>query len=132
MSSKTETRLEAFLSEQGEAAWRRAVAEVLPEVHEVDRTATQIWFHFFPLVLLRAFEAAEDPAKLAQELLMQGKWLLRDQIDSSHTFLYGHRFWPEVKRSVVAEAEAGGRERKHLARRDRSRRCGSCGYGKQG
>jgi ferredoxin len=104
MSSKTETRLEAFLSEQDDEMWRRALAEILPEVHEVDRTATQIWFHFFPLALLRAFEESEDPAKLAQELLMQGKWFLRDQIDSSHTFLYGHRFWPEVKQSVVAEA----------------------------
>ncbi|HYH87523.1 MAG TPA: 2Fe-2S iron-sulfur cluster-binding protein [Pyrinomonadaceae bacterium] len=101
-----ETRLEAFLSEQDDETWRRAVAEMLPEVHEVDRMATQIWFHFFPLVLLRAFEAAEDPAKLAQELLMQGKWFLRDQIDSSHTFLYGHRFWSEVKQAVIAEAEA--------------------------
>lgn len=108
MSSKTETRLEAFLSEQDDEAWERAVAEILPAVHEVDRTATQIWFHFFPLALLRAFEVAEDPAKLAQELLMGGKWFLRDQIDSSHTFLYGHRFWPEVKRAVVAEAEADG------------------------
>lgn len=107
MSSKTETRLEAFLNEHDDEAWRRAVAEILPFVHEVDRTATQIWFHFFPLVLLRAFEEAEDPSKLAQELLMQGKWLLRDQIDSSHTFLYGHRVWPEVKGAIVAEAEAG-------------------------
>lgn len=104
MSSKTETRLEAFLNEQDDESWKSALAEILPAVHEVDRTATQIWFHFFPLVLLRAFESAEDPAKLAQELLMQGKWLLRDQIDSSHAFLYGQRFWPEVKRAVEAES----------------------------
>jgi ferredoxin len=108
MSSKTETRLEAFLNEQDDEAWGRALAEILPEVHEIDRTATQIWFHFFPLALLRAFERAEDPARLAQELLMQGKWFLRDQIDTSHTFLYGHRFWPEVKRSIVAEAGDAG------------------------
>ena len=107
MSSKTETRLEAFLNGHDEESWRRALAEILPEVHEVDRTATQIWFHFFPLALLRAFEEAEDPAKLAQELLMQGKWFLRDQIDSSHAFLYSHRFWPEVRRTIVADAEAG-------------------------
>jgi ferredoxin len=32
--------------------------------------------------------------------LIQGKYQLKDQIDSSHTFLYGHRFWAEVKAAV--------------------------------
>jgi ferredoxin len=108
MSSKTRTPFEAFLNEHAEESWRKTVAELLPSVHEVDRTATQIWFYFFPLALLRAFEQAEDPSKLAQELLMQGKWFLKDQVDSSHSFLYGHRFWPEVKRAVVRLAEANG------------------------
>ena len=106
MSSKTP--LELFLNEHDDEAWREAVAELLPSIHEVDRTATQIWFYFFPLALLRAFEQAEDPDALARELLMQGKWLLRDQIDSSHSFLYGHRFWPEVKRAVARAAGATG------------------------
>ena len=106
MSSKTP--LEVFLDGHDDAAWREAVAELSPSIHEVDRTATQIWFYFFPLALLRAFEQAEDPEALARELLMQGKWLLRDQVDSSHAFLYGHRFWPEVKRAVARAAEAEG------------------------
>jgi ferredoxin len=97
--------LEAFLNGHDDAAWREVVAGLLPSIHEVDRTATQIWFHFFPVALLRAFEASEDRAKLAQELLMQGKWYLKDQLDSSHTFLYGYRFWPEVKRVIVRLAE---------------------------
>lgn len=100
------TPLEAFLNEHDEAAWAEAVAGLLPSIHEVDRTATQIWFSFFPLALLRAFERSEDPEKLAAELLMQGKWLLKDQVDSSHTFLYGHRFWPEAKREVSELAGA--------------------------
>ncbi|HJQ31742.1 MAG TPA: 2Fe-2S iron-sulfur cluster-binding protein [Pyrinomonadaceae bacterium] len=107
MSSKRETPLEVFLDRHDDAAWRSALTSLLPSIHEVDRNATQVWFHFFPLALLRAFEAAEDPARLAQELLMQGKWLLKDQSDSSHTFLYGHRFWPETKRAVVRLAEEG-------------------------
>ena len=106
MSSKTETALELFLNEHDDEAWRDALAELSHATHEVDRTATRIWLYFFPLALLRAFEQAEDPAKLAQELLMQGKWFLKDQVDSSHTFLYGHRFWPEVKRAVARAAEA--------------------------
>src|SRR5438270_449206 len=51
-------------------------------------------------------EKAEGRTRLAQELLMQGKWFLKDQVDSSHTFLYGHRFWPEVKRAVTRAAES--------------------------
>src|SRR5206468_3851375 len=66
--------------------------------------ATQIWFAFYPLGLFRAFQAADDPAQLAQRLLLQGKYQLKDQIDSSHTFLYGHRYWPEVKAAVADAA----------------------------
>lgn len=107
MSSKRETPLEVFLNRHDDAAWRETLVTLLPAVHEVDRNAAQVWFHFYPLALLRAFQAAEDPAKLAQELLMQGSWYLKDQLDSSHTFLYGHRFWPEVKRAVGRLAEGG-------------------------
>jgi ferredoxin len=35
---------------------------------------------------------------------MQGKYYLKDQIDSSHTFLYGHRYWPQVKTAVQKHA----------------------------
>jgi ferredoxin len=37
-------------------------------------------------------------------LLLQGKYYLRDQIGQSHTFLYGHRFWPKVKAAVEQHA----------------------------
>ena len=107
MSSKRETPLEVFLDGHDDAAWRETLKTLLPSIHEVDRNATQVWFHFFPLALLRAFEAAEDPARLAQELLMQGRWYLKDQLDSSHAFLYGHRLWPEVKRAVTRLAASG-------------------------
>jgi ferredoxin len=105
MNVKETTPFEAFLAAHDDGAWAATVQELLPSVHEVDRTATQIWFRFFPLALLRAFEQSDDPARLAQELLMQGRWYLKDQPDSSHTFLYGHRFWPEVKRAVMRAAE---------------------------
>jgi len=115
MSVKEKTPFEAFLGAHDDDAWATTVQELLPSIHEVDRTATQIWFRFFPVALLRAFEGAEDPARLAQELLMQGRWYLKDQTDSSHTFLYGHRFWPEVKRAVVRAAESGAKPGASLA-----------------
>jgi ferredoxin len=107
MSSKRETPLEVFLDGHDDDAWRETLTTLLPSIHEVDRNATRIWFHFYPLALLRAFEAAEDPARLAQQLLMQGTWYLKEQTDSSHTFLYGHRLWPDVKRAVTRLAAAG-------------------------
>jgi ferredoxin len=108
MSTETLTNFETFLRGHDEEAWARVVAELLPHVHEVDRNAVQIWFRFFPLALHDLFERAADPARLAQELEIQGNFRLEGQVDSSHTFLYGHRFWPEVKREVVRLAEATG------------------------
>ena len=106
MSAKSQTTFEAFLNRCDAGAWSRAVEELLPFVHEVDRAATRIWFAFYPLRLLEALERAEDPARLARELQLQGKYLLKDQIDSSHWFLYGHRYWPQVRQALLERAES--------------------------
>jgi len=104
MSRNNETVFENFLQGQDEKAWAGALENLLPAIHEVDRNATAIWFAFFPPALARAFEQTDDPDLLAQQLLIQGKHRLTDQVDSSHAFLYGHRYWPEVKQAVVAHA----------------------------
>ena len=98
------TPFETFLNEQDEEAWSAALTTLLRSIHEVDRNATQIWFSFYPLSLFQALEQAEDPQTLAHRLLLQGHFYLKDQIDSSHTFLYGHRYWPEVKQAVQKHA----------------------------
>ena len=100
-----EPLFEAFLNRHDHTAWREIVDSLLPAIHEVDRDATQIWFYFFPLALLRAFQQSEDPERLKRKLSVAGKFLLADQIDSSHDFLYGHRYWPHVK-SAVSELAA--------------------------
>jgi ferredoxin len=102
----TETAFEKFLIEHDEEAWSAALATLLRSIHEVDRNATRIWFAFYPLQLLRALEQAEAREKLAQQLLLQGNYELKNQIDSSHSFLYGHRFWPQVKQAVAQHADA--------------------------
>jgi ferredoxin len=101
MSSQSETLFENFLNHKDEEAWSEALTTLLRSVHEVDKTATQIWFAFYPLSLFRALEDAEDREALARRLLLQGRYSLADEIDSSHHFLYGHRFWPEAKRAVA-------------------------------
>ena len=101
------TAFETYLSGQSEEAWSAALATLLRSIHEVDRNATQIWFAFYPLSLFRALEAAQDREKLVHELLLQGGYELKAQIDTSHHFLYGHRFWPQVKRAVEEYASEG-------------------------
>jgi ferredoxin len=102
----TETPFEKFLSQHEEEAWSATLATLMRSIHEVDRNATQIWFAFYPLPLWRALDESDDGEKLVQRLLLQGNYELKDQIDSSHKFLYGHRFWPQVKKAVEQHADA--------------------------
>jgi ferredoxin len=100
------TPFDSYLRQHDDESWSATLTTLLRSIHEVDRNATQIWFSFYPLSLFQALEQAEDPEKLTQQLLMQGNYYLRDQIDSSHTFLYGHRYWPEVKGTVQKHAQS--------------------------
>ena len=102
----TATPFEAFLNDHDEEAWSATLTTLLRSIHEVDRNATQIWFAFYPLSLFRALQTSDDPETLAARLLLQGKFYLRDQTSTSHTFLYGHRFWPSVKDAVQAYAKS--------------------------
>ena len=101
----TEKSFETFLNQHDEEAWSATLATLLRSIHEVDRNATQIWFAFYPLSLFRALQTSDDRDKLAQQLLLQGDYELRDQVDRSHKFLYGHRFWPQVKKAVEQHAD---------------------------
>ena len=80
--------------------WRTAIDTLFAEIHPIDRNATRIWFTFYPLELFLALAAAEDEAALARKLGLMGKWRLADQVDSSHHFLYAHRYWPQVKGAI--------------------------------
>ena len=100
------TKFEDFLNKFNETDWLKSLDELLPAIHEVDRTATQIWFRFYPLALFNYLQSAEDKEKAVQKFVMQGNYELKNQIDSSHKFLYGHRFWAEVKNAIVERAES--------------------------
>lgn len=89
-----------------EADWLAAVEALLPEIHEVDRNAVQVWFRFYPLGLKRYLDGAEDRDEAAKGLALQGEFDLKNQVDMSHHFLYGHRFWPTVKRKIEKLSES--------------------------
>lgn len=100
---------DAFISaleSQNEAAWLAAVESLLPAIHEVDRNAVQIWFRFYPLDLLNFLESADDVEEAMKGVAMQGNFGLLDKIDTSHRFLYGHRFWPQVKLAVIEHIDS--------------------------
>lgn len=99
------TKFEDFLNKFSENDWLKALNDSLSAIHPVDRNAAQIWFRFYPLSLYRYLQTAEDKAVAVQKFVMQGNYELKDQIDSSHEFLYGHRFWETVKSEIVSRAE---------------------------
>ena len=109
------TSFENSLNHHDEEAWSGTLTTLLRSIHEVVRNATQVWFAFYPLGLFLALQRAKDPEKLAQQLLMQGNYRLRDQIDASHTFLYGHRYWLEVKHETEKYAREFADRRGSLA-----------------
>ncbi|MEO6050958.1 MAG: hypothetical protein ABIP78_06460 [Pyrinomonadaceae bacterium] len=100
----TLSNLETFLSQFGEQDWLDTLATLLPDIHDVDKTAVQIWFRFYPLELHRYVQASEDREEMIRGFALQGDFELKDQIDTSHHFLYGHRHWKVVKAAIEAEA----------------------------
>jgi len=106
---------EEFLEQQSDEAWSEALATLRRSIHEVDRNATQVWFTFYPLPLFVALQDAADRDQLVQQLLLQGDYDLKDQIDTSHRFLYGHRFWPQVKTAIESHADSFAGKRSSLA-----------------
>lgn len=109
------TKFEEVLNNFSEGEWLATVNVLLPEIHEVDRNGTQIWFRFYPLELHRVLEAAENKAELIQKFVLQGDYELKNQIDSSHHFLYGHRYWKEAKEAIERRAETFSGENAELA-----------------
>jgi ferredoxin len=101
-------KLYSILARQTDSDWSKALDRISPSIHPVDRRATRIWFAFFPVKLHRALSGSPDQEETAKQLLLKGKYRLSDQVDSSAEFLYGYRYWPEVKQEVAEYAMAAG------------------------
>ena len=69
------------LSRYAPGDWASAIETLTPEIHPIDLYATRVWFALYPQTSLAG------------------------RIETSHTFLYGHRFWPQVKRAIMAAAK---------------------------
>jgi ferredoxin len=95
-----ESLFKTCLDRHNDAAWAAALDRLMSAIHPVDQRAVRIWFSFFPLKLHRAVVGADNPARTEIDLALRGRYRLADQVDSSHRFLYGHRFWPGVKLEV--------------------------------
>ena len=67
---------QSFLKQHDATAWQRTVEALLPHIHDVDRRATQIWFHFFPLELADAINETADLAQLVLTLRLEGNFRL--------------------------------------------------------
>jgi ferredoxin len=100
------TAFENFLHRHDAPAWEQALTELRNEIHEVDREATEIWLRFYPLSLHELLSGADDAEALARKLLLEGDYRLATQINTSHRFLYAHRFWAQAKRAVQTHAES--------------------------
>jgi ferredoxin len=100
------TSFETNLDKYNEAQWAQVITDLLPDIHEVDRNAVQIWFRFYPLALFEFLQTAEDQAVARHKFAMQGTYDLKDQIDSSHKFFYGHAYWKQVKDAVSARVDS--------------------------
>lgn len=98
--SSTESLFRAYLDRHDDAAWGEALDQLESSIHPVDRRAVRIWFAFFPLSLKRSLSTSVDVNRTIVDLRLAGRFRLEEQVDASHSFLYGHRFWPEVKQDL--------------------------------
>jgi len=115
MSNNSSTNLVTYLAQFEESDWLEALESLLPCIHEVDKNAVQIWFRFYPLGLHRMLASAEDRDDVIRGLALQGDFELKDQIATSHHFLYGHRYWKSVKKKIISENEKFKDEGQSLA-----------------
>lgn len=94
------------IEKYSEGEWLAAVEAFAGDIHEVDRNATRVWFRFYPLDLVRYLESSDDVEATMKGMVLKGDFGLLDKIDTSHKFLYGHRYWPQVKAAVIKRAES--------------------------
>ncbi len=97
---------DSFFVELDDSSWSEALDVLVPLIHPVDQDATRIWFAFWPLHLLRIVQESENLDQMEQRLELRGSFRLEEQLDSSVDFLFGSRYWSEVKEAVRSQARS--------------------------
>jgi ferredoxin len=115
MNENNSTQFEKQLDQFSENQWLETLDQFVPEIHEVDRNATQIWFHFYPLSLYRYLQRAEDLESTLHGFAMQGNYEIKNQIDTSHNFLWANRFWANAKKVIIERAKTFEGDKMDLA-----------------
>jgi ferredoxin len=90
--------------------WAGLLERIAPELHAVDRDGVKIWFEMWPLVLHQLVEGtAERPvdgAEVERFYQLKGQYRLKDLPDTSHRYLYGHRYWGQIKEGLALLADS--------------------------
>ena len=89
-----------------EESWEKTLDALLPLIHPVDQDATRIWFTFRPLRLSHILNQSEGLDRRLLTLEMEGRYWLKEQLDSSLRFLFAFQYWPTVKAAVHSFAES--------------------------
>ena len=97
--------LEEFIAEITQDQWDSLAVQAAPRIHEVDRQATRIWYSFWPLKLTTLLQEGDREAVI-RDYRLRGEFELGEQIDSAISFLYGAKYWPQVKAEIVARSES--------------------------
>lgn len=97
------SRLLEHLEARTQQDWLRALDELEPAIHPVDRTAARIWFAFWPLELKESLSSPEGVEEMARVMDLEGAWKLDEHVDDSIGFLYGARHWRAVKQAVLSQ-----------------------------
>ncbi|MEE8161684.1 MAG: hypothetical protein V3T61_08615, partial [Acidobacteriota bacterium] len=103
MDTDKNTSCDSFHSEE---SWEKTLDALLPLIHPVDQDATRIWFAFWPLRLYHVLNQSEDLDQRVQTLEMEGRYWLKEQLDSSLRFLFAFQYWSPVKAAVRSFAES--------------------------
>ncbi len=115
MTENNTTGFENHLNNFTENQWLETISRLIPEIHDVDQNAVQIWFRFYPLSLYKYLQKAEDKEATLHGFAMQGSYELKTEIDSSHNFLWAHRFWADVKKAIIERSASFDSDQMDLA-----------------
>ena len=100
------SKFEEFIAEVTQEQWDELALQLAHRIHEVDRQATRIWYSFWPLKLTALLQGGDREAVI-RDYRLRGEFELGNQIDSAISFLYGAKYWPQVKAEIVARNEIG-------------------------